>query len=168
MLLRPVFTPNVILVDLPPEELLQWMPDIISRINEKEQFVAVNAMFELNSEVYKNIIIHQEDYEIYRHTSTDKNRISKAIINNGIKVVYFLEADVESYRAAFVHLFDLIGHDFPIICFSNTLKNDLKPGLLVVKDIQTKKQHSHGSNCMSLSDFFATTISVHAQSFIIK
>lgn len=168
MILRPIFAPNVILVDLIFEDLNQWIPTIIGRINEKNNFVAVNAMFELNNEVYKNIIIHQEDYEIYRHSLADNNEVSKIIINSGVKVVYFLEADAESYRAAFVHLFDLIGHDFPIICFSNTLSRDIKPGLLIVNDINYKENHSYGSNCMLISDFATKIISAQTKGFIIK
>lgn len=132
---RPIWAPNVIMVDLPDDKLKKKLPEIMRHIGLDNQLVGINAMSDELELESRKITIHQEDYEIYRELLSDSHNPSTILLKSKAKIVYYVDADVESCKAAFAHMYDLIEDDYPIICLSHILPNHVNSAVVICDNV---------------------------------
>lgn len=167
---RPIYVPNVILIDLPENLLKNALQKIMDHLLLPGQIVGVNAMADDYYLSSRKIIIHQEDYEIYREYYSSTVTPSKYLLDAGTKVTYFIDASAETFKAAFVHMYDLIGDEYPIVCISDQLTNHLNSSITIVQDKKAMPEVSKRikSTFMELDDFLNVKIEYKNNQFIIK
>lgn len=165
---RPIWAPNVILVDFPNDQLEMVLPKIISHINLPNQVVGINAIsddLELES---RKITIHQEDYEIYRELESETINPSTIMLNNKAKIVYYVDANTDSYKAAFSHIYDLIEDEYPILCLCNILPQYVHSALTICSDFNKYSASKLDKNIFcSVEQFLTMSIAYSDKQFQI-
>ncbi len=165
---KPIWAPNVILVDLPINQLEKVIPGILKHLELTNMLIGVNAVSDSDEFDLGKMIIHQEDYEIYRERLLKDENISSHLLKAGVKVAYYIEANKDSYRAAFAHMYDLIGDEYPIICISNSLSNDIESAITII-DSSKKENYQTNSKTLfiSLSELFNRKVRYIENRFVV-
>ena len=65
-------------------------------------------------------MVKYDDYSIYKEIRKKGKGITSEFLAAGSNYVYYIKTDLDSYRAAFIHIFDILSGDYPIICVSKT------------------------------------------------
>jgi len=166
---RPVYAPNVILVDLPEQQLQKAIPQLMKHIAMNNQIIGVNALSDDYSLASRKIIIHNEEYEVYRELPSDTDNPSRYLLDSGAKVAYYIDASSDTFKAAFVHVYDLIGDEYPIICVSNELTNHLNSSFTIVDSISASTNPDKiDARCMKLNEFLNLNIKYKDNKFIVE
>lgn len=165
---RPIYAPNVILVDLPIDQLEEAIPKIMRHIALDDQVIGVNALSDDYSLSSRKIIIHNEDYEVYRELPSDSNNPSRYLLDSRAKVAYFIDASSETFKAAFSHVYDLIGDEYPIVCISNELSDHLNSSITIVDSLLTiKHSDKFSTNFLILDEFLDKDLNYTDNKFVI-
>lgn len=166
---RPIYAPNVILVDLPESKLQQAIPKIMKHLSIREQVIGVNALSDDYNLSSRKIIIHNEDYEVYREYPSQFNNPSRYLLDSGAKVAYFIDASSDSFKAAFVHVYDLINDDYPIVCISNELTNHINSAITIIDtEKPTRNSDKITAQFMNLDDFLNSDVRYDVNKFIVE
>lgn len=156
---RPIWAPNVIMVDLPDDGLNDAIPRLMEHIDLPNQIIGVNAISDELEIKERKIIIHHEDYEIYRELPSSNPNPSVSMLKGKAKIVYYVDADKESIKAAFSHMYDLIEDDYPILCLSNDLPKQMQSAITICNDISkfSSLKDNH-SIFMTIDQFIESSI----------
>lgn len=131
---RPIWCPNIILLDsgdqlaFPVGEAKK----IIKKIAKDTKLITVYINHEFSDLDESQIVVKSLDYAIYKETSKTNKNATSEFLRAGSNYVYYIKTDIDSYRAAFIHVFDLLLLDYPIICISNNLSNQLQSAAVIV------------------------------------
>lgn len=166
---RPIWGPNVIMVNLPNDEINEFLPQIMNHIGLHHQIIGINAISDELEISERKIIIHQEDYEIYRELPSETKNPSTLMLDNKAKIVYYVDADVISCKAAFSHIYDLIEDEYPIICLSTDLIDHVQPAISIVSNFSDYISNNPGcKHCVSLKQFLSKAIDYSNKQFHIS
>lgn len=166
---RPIWAPNVILVDLSSSELAEGLDKLVRHIGLKNQLVGINALSDELEIASRKIIIHQEDYEIFRELPSESINPSTIMLQEEVKIAYYVDASEESYKAAFSHIYDLIGDEYPILCLCNDLTKKLEASVILCSNPDA---YSHlnlkNTKFLTLSQFLNSSVKYLDKAFVIS
>jgi hypothetical protein len=147
---RPLFCPNVILLDSGKELLfpIEEAKRIVKKLVNKTKLVTVYIHHDLEDSEESQIIVRNTDYIIYRETENNKNRFTSQLFDLGGEYVYYIKTHINSYRRAFVHFYDLQSTDDTIVCISNFLANQLQASTVVVSDNLLEEEKNYFSDTL--------------------
>ncbi len=134
---RPVWCPNVMLLNPTAEAGFadSEVAKILQCFQSKDPLVFVRIDSMLQPSENARIIIEYDDYTIYRiNKSTHKATKENPATNSHI-FSYFVHAKPEALKAAVVHFIDILGFDYPIVCFAQGLLEFLSPALIIFKEL---------------------------------
>jgi len=156
MPVRKFWCPNVMLLDpnnlaaFPTEELVTIIRSLPKELNFL--FVVIDASEKaiLDSQ----IVIEQPEYSIYRENKPNRGTISSAVFEAGIPYVYYIFAEEEYTKMAFIHFIDILGFDYPIVCLASKIAHFLQPAVFVIPDLQTAPESIKTQEIVSKSITF--------------
>jgi len=170
---RPLYCPNVVLLVSGKESIfpIEEAKSIIEKLSNDTKLIVVyitHAIEDLND---LQIVIKSIDYSIFQEKRSNNARITSEFLNSGAKHVYYIKTDINMYRNAFVHFYDILSSDYPIICISNFLATQLQAAAIIIPDsldekekldlqeliLQPNKIFSTSEILMQEHDFFAKT-----------
>lgn len=133
---RPIFCPNVILLHAngSGEFDINEAKAIIEKVSGQQKLITVyiqNAIIDLNE---KQVVIENYDYAIYKETRESSGNIASEYLKSGSDFVYYIKADIENFRTAFIHFYDILSSDYPIVCISGAIAKHLKAGAIIVEN----------------------------------
>ncbi|MDA3893009.1 MAG: hypothetical protein PF517_15210 [Salinivirgaceae bacterium] len=133
---RPIYCPNVILLHSENNEIFSVLEAkaIIEKVTKGIKVITVYIHHEFNDLDESQIVVKNYDYSIYKETRKKSGNVTSEFLNAGSDYVYYVKADMENYRAAFVHLFDILSNNYLIICIASSLGAQLKAGAIVVEN----------------------------------
>lgn len=167
MFQKPIWAPNVILVNLPEEKLEDSLLAILKHIGLEGKMIGINAVNDDEDLDFRKMIIHQEDYEIYRERYSNSKTVSAYLLKAGVKIAYCIEANEDSYRAAFAHMYDLIGNDYPIVCVSSSLGQHIESAITIV-DRECSNSENSKTIFLTLDNMLKNDIKYQENHFIIE
>lgn len=132
-----------------PEKII-WCPNVILLNEQTESPFAHDSLVQIVNALLKDIpfvfvaigdfsetlkasqiVIEQNGYSIYKEDNSNLLKLTSKIMGTGIQHTYYIQAQPETIKPAFVHFLDILGNDFPIICFAPGLSNKLQPALKI-------------------------------------
>lgn len=133
---RPIYCPNVILLDADshPEFNKSEAVEIINKISKKSKLITVYIDHDIKGIEENQIVVKNYDYCIYKEIRVESDCIASKYLAAGSSYVYYINTDVENYRAAFSHIFDILSEDYPFICISKYLAKQLQSAATVVSN----------------------------------
>lgn len=163
---KPIWSPNVILVDLAnlSGDLYANAERLIDKLKDNEQIISVIIDHNYSSVIKSQIVLANNDYSIYKEDDKTGNSFSSKLIQFGIKHSYYVVPNEMSYRAAYVNILDILGYDYPIICFSSNLSNDIDASAIVTNSLDLKDPIKR----LTLDDFISKEVFFEKKSFIIR
>ena len=131
---RPIWCPNIILLDscdqlsFPIDEA----KSIIKKLTKDTKLITVYINHEFSNLDESQIVVRSSDYAIYKETNKLNKNVTSEFLKAGSNYVYYIKTDIDSYRAAFIHVFDLLFLDYHIICVSNNLASHLQSAAVIL------------------------------------
>ncbi len=140
--LRPLYCPDVIVFDSCDQKVfpINDIKPIIDLLSQKSKVISVyiNHKFDLIDE--SQIVVKTPEYSIYKETKPGFGDITSALLRAGSSYVYYIKTEVDSYRAAFVHFYDILSGDYPILCLSLNLAFQLQAAAIVLPESTSQQK----------------------------
>lgn len=133
---RPIYCPNVILLHADDNHIfpLDEAKQIIKKIAKGQKLITVFIHNEINDSLESQIVVKNYDYSIYKETRKKSGNVASELLKSGSDFVYYIKAEEENYRAAFIHIYDILSKDYPIVCIAGNLADQLKAGAIVIEN----------------------------------
>lgn len=133
---RPIYCPNVILLHSENNNVfpIKEAESIVKKVTLNREVITIYIHHEIDDLKQTQIIVENYDYSIFKETRENSGNIASNYLKSGSDYVYYIKADEENYRAAFIHIYDILSSDYPIICIANYLVGQVKAGAIVLEN----------------------------------
>jgi len=173
---RPIWCPNVLLLDSGNAQFfpIDEAKEIVKKLTKDTKLITVYISHNFPEIDESQIVVKSFDYAIYREKRCEGNSLATQILNAGSSYVYYIQTFEDSYRAAFIHIFDILGMELPIICISNSLANQLQCAAIVFPNNRskgsflTKKTFIPDNLLMSTYHMLKTKVVFHDTSLVLS
>ncbi len=137
---RPLYCPNIILLDS-GTDLTFPVPEvkaIIDKLHDNQKVIVVYINHLLDKTDNLQIIVKSNGYAIYQEKNKEGSNYTSQLLAAGPRFVYYIQTEQNRYRNGFVHFYDILAAEYPIICISNNLANQVQSAAIILPS-QTSK-----------------------------
>lgn len=164
---KPIWYPNVIVINSYKnnERMLEKISDFFFCIKTEQQLICVVLDHNITAPVATQILLQTSDYTIYKETRITNESFTSQLLNIGATHVYYIVPKPDAYRAAFVNLMDILGNNYPVICFTDAMVSEIDAAATIELNEPIVKKYP---NRFTIENLMKKSINFFEKKFIIR